>query len=59
MTFPRSIVLLASVVLCVAFVLLTGYGLARHELRPVLWGLALLVAGAAVVFAQVRSGRRA
>jgi hypothetical protein len=58
MSFPRSVVLLASVVLCVAFVLFTGYGLASHHTGPILWGLGLLVLGATLVFAQVRAGRR-
>jgi hypothetical protein len=58
MTFIRSIVLLASVVLCVAFALFTGHGLATHELAPVLWGALLLALGAGLIFAQARLGRR-
>jgi hypothetical protein len=59
MSFPRSIVLLASVVLCVAFVLFTGYGLASHHTAPILWGLVLLGLGIGLVFAQLRLGRKA
>jgi len=59
MSLFRSIVLLASVVLCVAFALFAGHGLAEHELRPVLWGLVLLALGVALIFAQTRLGRRA
>jgi ABC-type glycerol-3-phosphate transport system permease component len=59
MTFFRSIVLLASAVLCVAFALFAGYGLARHEALPVVVGVVLLALGAALVFAQARPGRQA
>lgn len=59
MSFTRSIVLLASVVLCVAFALFTGHGLARHETMPIIWGVVLLALGAALVFAQARFGRKA
>ena len=59
MTFFRSIVLLASVVLCVAFALFTGHGLARHELMPIVWGVVFLAIGAGLIFLQARVGRRA
>jgi len=59
MSFFRSIVLLVSVVLCVAFALFTGHGLARHESGPVIWGLVLLALGAGLIFVQARLGRRA
>jgi hypothetical protein len=59
MSFTRSIVLLASVVLCVAFAIFTGHGLARGEVVPIVWGVVLLVLGAVLVFAQARFGRRA
>ena len=59
MSFIRSIVLLASVVLMVAFAYFAGYGLARHESMPILWGVVLLAAGAGLVFLQTRIGRKA
>ena len=59
MTYFRSIVLLASVVLCVAFALFTGHGLATHDLTPIVWGVAFLAVGAGMIFLQARLGRKA
>jgi hypothetical protein len=59
MSFTRSIVLLASVLLCVAFALFTGHGLARHDVTPIIWGVVLLAFAAGLIFAQVRFGRKA
>jgi hypothetical protein len=57
MSFFRSIVLLTSVVLFVAFAYFAGFGLARHSTTPILVGVAFLLLGAALVYAQVRVGR--
>ena len=59
MSFFRSIVLLASVILMVAFAYFVGYGIATHHTMPMIWGVVLLIAGAALVFLQVRVGRKA
>ena len=59
MSFFRSIVLLASVILLVAFAYFVGHGLALHRTMPILWGFVLLAAGAGLVFLQTRIGRKA
>lgn len=59
MSFLRSIVLLTSVVLLVAFAYFTGYGLATHHTMPIVYGVVLLAAGAALVFLQTRIGKKA
>ena len=50
MNFFRSIVLLASVVLCVAFAYFFGHGLALHETRPMMYGFGLLLLGVALIW---------
>lgn len=59
MTFFRSIVMLASVILLVAFAYFVGYGLALHRTMPMVWGVVLLAAGVGLVFLQTRIGRKA
>jgi uncharacterized membrane protein HdeD (DUF308 family) len=54
MTFLRSIVLLASVCLCIAFVYFFGHALAVHSTTPIIIGAALLLAGAAGIAALSR-----
>jgi ABC-type uncharacterized transport system permease subunit len=55
MSLVRSFVVLTAVCLCVAFAYFFGYGLATHTTRPMLYGLGLLLAGAAII---VFMGRR-
>jgi hypothetical protein len=60
MSFFRSIVLLASVALAVAFALFVGHGIAVRHMMPILWGLAFLAAAIVLVFLQIRAdGKRA
>jgi hypothetical protein len=54
MTFLRSIVVLTAVCLCIAFAYFFGYGLATHSVRPMLYGAALLLAGAAALWFMAR-----
>jgi len=56
MNLMRSILLLAGLAGCVAFVLFAGYAIAIHESRPVLLGLAFFAAGALLLTIYVRSG---
>jgi hypothetical protein len=49
MTFFRSIVVLASVVLCIAFAYFFGHGLAVHEGRPMIYGFGFLLLGVALI----------
>jgi hypothetical protein len=55
MSVFRSIVLLASVALAVAFALFVGHGIAVHHMTPVIWGVAFLAAAAVLVFLQTRA----
>jgi hypothetical protein len=57
MSFFRSIVLLTSVLLFVAFAYFAGHGLARHDTRPIVFGFSFLLIGIALIYAQVRVGR--
>jgi uncharacterized membrane protein len=57
MSFLRSIAVLTAVCLCVAFAYFFGYGLARHDVRPMLYGAALLLAGVAMLWFMGRPGR--
>lgn len=60
MSVLRSIVLTASVALVIAFALFVGHGIAVRHMMPIIWGLAFLVGGVALVFLQIRSdGKRA
>jgi hypothetical protein len=60
MTFFRSILLLASVVLCILFAYFFGHGLALHQLRPIIYSLGFLLLGIALIALlardRVRSG---
>ena len=58
MSFFRSIVLLLSVVLVVAFAYFAGHGLAAHSTTPIVIGFVLLLLGGALGYAQVRMARR-
>ncbi|HEX2166539.1 MAG TPA: hypothetical protein VHG09_04815 [Longimicrobiales bacterium] len=49
MTFLRSIVLLVGVCLCIAFAFFVGHGLSTGHTAPLLYGTAVLLAGAAVL----------
>jgi len=55
MTFLRSIALLAGVCLCVVFAYFIGHGLSTGHATPMLFGLGLLLAGAAVLAALSRN----
>ncbi|HSJ07371.1 MAG TPA: hypothetical protein VK936_11735 [Longimicrobiales bacterium] len=57
MSFFRSIAVLTAVCLCVAFAYFFGYGLAQHDVRPMLYGAVLLIAGAAMLWFMGRPGR--
>jgi hypothetical protein len=57
MTFLRSIAVLTAVCLCVAFAYFFGYGLANHDVRPMLYGAVLLVVGAAMLVFMARADR--
>ena len=59
MSFFRSIVMLVSVALAIAFALFVGHGLAVHSTTPMMWGVLFLAAAAALVFLQYRfDGKR-
>jgi len=55
MNFLRSLVLLLGVCLCVAFAFFVGHGLSTGHTAPLLYGTALLLAGAAVLAALSRN----
>jgi ABC-type uncharacterized transport system permease subunit len=55
MTVLRSLLVLTAVCLCVAFAYFFGHALAVHSTRPMIYGAALLLAGAALI---VLLGRR-
>ncbi|HSJ15469.1 MAG TPA: hypothetical protein VK939_13690 [Longimicrobiales bacterium] len=57
MSFFRSIVLLLSVVLFIAFAYFAGHGLAVHSVSAILTGFVFLALGAVLVYAQLRVGR--
>ena len=56
MSFFRSIVLIASVALAIAFALFFGYGLSTGHVMPYILGAAFLAASIALVFLQTRAG---
>jgi hypothetical protein len=60
MSVIRSIVLLASVALAVAFALFVGHGIAvEHKAKPIMWGVIFLVAAVALAYLQIRAdGKR-
>jgi hypothetical protein len=49
MTFLRSIAVLAAICACIAFAYFFGYGLAQHDVMPMVYGAGLLLAGAATL----------
>jgi hypothetical protein len=49
MTFFRSVVLLVSVALCIAFAYFFGHGLAVHEFRPMIYAAGFLLLGAGLI----------
>jgi hypothetical protein len=57
MTFFRSIATLLAVCLCVAFAYFVGHALAVHSTTPMLYGAALLLAGAALIVLMARRDR--
>ena len=57
MSFFRSIVLLTSVVLLVAFAYFIGHALSSHSMTAVGLGVLFLVLGVGLIFAQVRTRR--
>lgn len=57
MTFLRSFAVLAAVCLCVAFAYFVGHALAVHSTTPMLYGGALLFAGAALIAFLARRDR--
>jgi membrane protein DedA with SNARE-associated domain len=50
MTFLRSFAVLTAICLCVGFAYFVGHGLALHEPRPMIYGVGLLLAGAAMLW---------
>jgi hypothetical protein len=58
MGFFRSVLMLASVLLCIAFAYFFGHGLALHETRPMIYGSGLLLLGAALIWLQSRDRAR-
>jgi hypothetical protein len=58
MTFFRSLIVLTAVCLCVAFAYFFGHALAVHSMRPVIYGLGLLAAGAAIMVFLNRRDRQ-
>jgi hypothetical protein len=59
MNVLRSMMVLAAVCLCIAFAYFFGHGLAIHSVRPMIYGFALLVAGAAIMVVLSRRDRDA
>ncbi len=55
MSVLRSIVLLASVSLAVAFALFVGHAIAVKHVTPAIWGVAFLAAAAVLIFLQTRA----
>jgi hypothetical protein len=58
MTFFRSIATLLAVCLCVGFAYFVGHALAAHSTTPVLYGGAMLLAGAALMLFMARRDQR-
>ena len=58
MTFFRSIVVLASVALCIAFAYFFGHGLAVHQVRPMIYGFGFLLLGVALIALLTRDRAR-
>lgn len=58
MSFFRSIALITSVVLAVAFALFFGYGLSTRHTTPFILGAAFLAASGVLVFLQSRGDSR-
>jgi hypothetical protein len=58
MTFFRSFAVLLAVCLCVAFSYFLGHGLAIHSTTPMLYGGAMLFAGAALIVFMARRDQR-
>jgi hypothetical protein len=58
MTFFRSILLLVSVVLCIAFAYFLGHGLALHQTRPMFYALGFLLLGVALIALLARDRMR-
>jgi hypothetical protein len=54
MTVLRSLAVLTAVCLCVGFAYFFGHALAVHSMRPMLYGLVLLLAGAATLYLMGR-----
>jgi hypothetical protein len=59
MSIFRTIAMLASAVLGVAFFYAVGFAIAEHHVQPVFIGIGCLIAAAALVFLQLRFGRDA
>jgi ribose/xylose/arabinose/galactoside ABC-type transport system permease subunit len=54
MSLIRSIVMLATVALAVAFALFVGHGIAVHRITPIVWGVGFLAAALVLAFLQTR-----
>jgi steroid 5-alpha reductase family enzyme len=58
MSVLRSIVMLATVALAVAFALFVGHGIAVKHMTPVYWGIGFLAAAVVLAVLQTRTGSR-
>jgi hypothetical protein len=58
MSVLRSILMLATVALAVAFALFVGHGIAVKHMKPILWGVGFLAAAIVLAFLQTRDGSR-
>jgi ABC-type uncharacterized transport system permease subunit len=57
MTFLRSLAVLTAVCLCIAFAFFFGYGLATHNVMPIVYGAGLLLLGASALWFLGRRDR--
>ena len=58
MSVLRSIVMLATVALAVAFALFVGHAISTREVMPVVWGIGFLVAAIVLAVMQTRTGSK-
>lgn len=54
MSLLRSIVMLVTVALAVAFAVFVGHGIAVHKTMPIVWGCGFLAAALVLAFLQTR-----
>jgi hypothetical protein len=56
MSVFRSIMMLLTAALAIAFALFTGHGLAVKHTTPIIWGIGFLAAALVLAFLQIRTG---